>query len=51
LFNAAAALIVAGRVEDLRQAVAIAANAIDSGAARTIVDRLRAIAPSAGRRT
>jgi anthranilate phosphoribosyltransferase len=50
LFNSAAALIVAGRVEDLRQAVAIAANAIDSGAARAIVDRLRAITPPAGRR-
>lgn len=50
LFNSAAALMVAGRAEDLRQAVAIAAGVIDSGAARAIVDQLRAITPSAGRR-
>jgi anthranilate phosphoribosyltransferase len=50
LLNAAAALMVAGRTDDLRQAVAMAADAIDSGAARAIVQRLRALAPYAGRR-
>ena len=38
LFNAAAALIVAGKAADLRAGVALAAEAIDSGAAR---DRFR----------
>ncbi|HET6278657.1 MAG TPA: anthranilate phosphoribosyltransferase [Candidatus Polarisedimenticolia bacterium] len=50
LLNAAAALMVAGRTDDLRQAVAVAADAIDSGAARAVVQRLRALAPYAGRR-
>ena len=34
LMNAAAALTVAGRTEDLREGVALAADSIDSGAAR-----------------
>ncbi len=51
LFNAAAALMVAGRVKNLHQGVEVAAKAIDSGAARAVVDRLRAIAPAAGRRS
>ena len=34
LLNAAAALVVAGKVEELRDGVAVAAQVIDSGAAR-----------------
>jgi anthranilate phosphoribosyltransferase len=45
LLNAAAALIVAGQATELEQGVAIAARAIDTGAARSIVERLRTIAP------
>jgi anthranilate phosphoribosyltransferase len=40
LFNAAAALIVAGRAEDLKVGVTAAAEAIDSGAARAKLDGL-----------
>jgi anthranilate phosphoribosyltransferase len=40
LLNSAAALIVAGRVENLPDGVAEAAQAIDSGAARTTLDKL-----------
>jgi anthranilate phosphoribosyltransferase len=43
LFNAAAALIIAGRAKDLREGVAQAAKSIDSGAARTALSRLIAI--------
>jgi anthranilate phosphoribosyltransferase len=39
--NAAAALYTAGRAEDLRDAVALATQAIDSGAALAVLDRLR----------
>jgi len=42
LLNAAASLIVAGCADTLRAGVAIAARAIDTGAARTALDRLRA---------
>ena len=42
LFNAAAALMVTGRVVDLRAGVATAAAAIDSGAALGALERLRA---------
>ena len=41
LLNAAAALVVAGRTADLRQAVAIAADAIDSGRALAKLEALR----------
>ena len=41
LLNAAAALIVAGRVGDLRSGVAMAAGSIDSGAAMAALDALR----------
>jgi anthranilate phosphoribosyltransferase len=41
LFNAAAALIVAGVAETLRQGVASAVAALDSGAALGVLDRLR----------
>lgn len=43
LFNAAAALVVAGRVETLRDGVAMAAESIDSGYAQTALDRVVAI--------
>jgi anthranilate phosphoribosyltransferase len=43
LINAAAALIVAGRADDLRAGVAQAAQAIDSGAADAVLGRLVAI--------
>jgi anthranilate phosphoribosyltransferase len=41
LLNAAAALIVAERAADLRGGVAIAARAIDEGAAAAVLERLR----------
>jgi len=40
LYNSAAALVVAGRADDLKAGVALAEQAIDSGAARTALDRL-----------
>jgi anthranilate phosphoribosyltransferase len=40
LLNSAAALLVAGRTGDLRDGIRIAARAIDSGAARAVLDRL-----------
>jgi len=43
LLNSAAALIVAGRVETLRDGVAAAAEAVDSGAVRATLDELVAI--------
>ncbi len=43
LLNTAAALIVAGRVETLRDGVAVAAEAVDSGAARATLNKLVAI--------
>jgi anthranilate phosphoribosyltransferase len=45
LLNAAAALIVAGRAGDLRDGAAIAARAIDDGAALGVLTRLRAACP------
>jgi anthranilate phosphoribosyltransferase len=48
LLNSAASLIVAGRADDLRQGVALAAAAIDSGAARRILDRVIALTNSGG---
>ena len=42
LFNAAAALRLAGRAGGLREGVAAAAAAIDSGAARNVLERLAA---------
>jgi anthranilate phosphoribosyltransferase len=49
LINAAAALVVAGRADDLRAGVARAAAAIDSGAALGIVERLRELCPGGSR--
>jgi len=43
VFNAAAALIVAGRAKDLREGVGIAQKAIDSGEAKRRLERLVAI--------
>lgn len=42
VLNAAAALVVAGRVSALRDGASLAVRAIDSGAARGALDRLRA---------
>jgi anthranilate phosphoribosyltransferase len=47
LLNSAAALVVAGRAEGLRDGADTAARAIDSGAARRVLDRL--IAATNGR--
>ena len=41
LLNAAAALIVAGRSDQLLDAAGIAAHSIDSGAAKTVLDQLK----------
>jgi anthranilate phosphoribosyltransferase len=41
--NAAAALLVAGKVDDLKAGAATAGEAVDSGAAREVCDRLVAI--------
>jgi anthranilate phosphoribosyltransferase len=46
LLNAAAALVVAGRAEDLRHGADIAAAAIDGGAARQVLERLVALSNS-----
>jgi anthranilate phosphoribosyltransferase len=43
IFNAAAALVVAGRVQDLREGVARATQSIDSGDAARCLDRLKAV--------
>ena len=43
VFNAAAALIVAGKAEGLKQGAAVAAEAIDSGRARAVLERLVAV--------
>ncbi len=48
LYNAAAALIVAGRVDDLKAGVERAAEAIDSGAAQGKLDALVGITNSGG---
>ncbi|MCB2094927.1 MAG: anthranilate phosphoribosyltransferase [Rhodobacteraceae bacterium] len=40
LLNAAAALVIAGKADDLREGVAMAAESIDSGAARTRIESL-----------
>ena len=39
LLNAAAALVVAGRADDLRQGVDMGSESIDSGAAAGVLDR------------
>jgi len=47
LLNAAAALVLADRAADLRQGVALAADSIATGRARTALDRMVAISHSA----
>ncbi|MEO6809112.1 MAG: anthranilate phosphoribosyltransferase [Isosphaeraceae bacterium] len=48
LANTAAALLVAGRVSTLRDGVACAADAIDSGASAALLDRWRDLSPASG---
>jgi anthranilate phosphoribosyltransferase len=48
VLNAAAGLVVAGRAEDLREAVALAQNSVDSGAANGRLERLIAVSRAAG---
>lgn len=43
LLNSAAALVVSDKAQDLREGVGIAAEAIDSGKARDVLDRLVAV--------
>ena len=43
LYSSAAGLIVAGKASDLKQGVALAAEAVDSGAAKRVLDHLVAI--------
>lgn len=43
LFNAAGALVVAGKADDLKSGVEMAADAVDSGAAQTVLERMVAI--------
>ncbi|RCL01269.1 MAG: anthranilate phosphoribosyltransferase [Candidatus Tokpelaia sp. JSC085] len=43
LLNSAAALIIAGKTKDLKEGVAMAAKSIDSGSAKTVLDRLVAV--------
>ena len=43
VFNAAAALIVAGKADGLKHGAAVAAEAIDSGRARAVLERLVAV--------
>lgn len=48
LLNSAAALVVAGRADDLRQGAELAAGAIDSGRAKQVLDRLVAMTNEGG---
>jgi anthranilate phosphoribosyltransferase len=48
LANASAALVAAGRAEDFREGVAVAAESIDSGAARNKLESLIAFSQSQG---
>jgi anthranilate phosphoribosyltransferase len=47
LFNAAAALVVAGKADDLKAAAALAAKSIESGAAKMRLEKLVAVSKSA----
>jgi len=46
LLNSAAALVVAGRADNLRDGADLAAGSIDSGAARQVLDKLVALTNS-----
>lgn len=46
LLNAAAAFVIAGEADDLKGGVSLAADAIDSGKARSVLDKLVAISNS-----
>ena len=48
VYNAAGALIVAGKAKDLREGAAMAAAAIDGGKARAALDKMAAITNEAG---
>ena len=48
VFNAAGALVVAGKADDLKAGAAMAAEAIDSGAAKSVLDRMVAITTGQG---
>ena len=48
VYNAAGALIVAGKAKDLREGAALAAAAIDDGKARAALDKMVAITNEAG---
>jgi len=48
LYNAAGALIVAGKAKDLKQGVALAAAAIDDGRAKAALDKMVAITNEGG---
>ncbi len=50
VFNAAAALIVAGKAENLKAGAALAAKSIDSGEAEGRLDRLIAVSCADGSR-
>ncbi|PYE88257.1 anthranilate phosphoribosyltransferase [Phyllobacterium leguminum] len=43
LLNSGAALVIAGKVETLNEGVALAAHAVDSGAANTVLNKLIAV--------
>jgi anthranilate phosphoribosyltransferase len=46
LFGAAAALLIAGKVQDLPEGVSMARSAIDTGKARQVLEDLRRITNS-----
>ncbi len=48
VYNAAGALIVAGKAQDLKEGAAMAAEAIDGGKARAVLDKLIAITNEGG---
>jgi len=50
LLNAGAAFVVAGRVATIEEGIALAADTIDTGAARSLLERLRAEKQEADRR-
>jgi anthranilate phosphoribosyltransferase len=51
LLNAAAAIYVSGRVKTFADGVSAAKKSIDSGAAKSVLERLRRASPKPGRST